>query len=141
MTVIAVRDGVMAVDSLVAGNGCIYGEARKWREVPGVFGGGFIAGAGDLSRIQEALDDFAANGRAALEEGALLWLRPDGSVRLMENGKWCEYSADFYAEGSGAEMAVGAMAAGATAEEAVRIACQYSTTCGGEVHVLTALSQ
>lgn len=40
--------------------------------------------------------------------------------------------------GGGAELAIGAMAVGASAEEAVRIACQYSPTCGIESNIVPA---
>lgn len=42
----------------------------------------------------------------------------------------------FYAMGSGKDFASGAMAAGATAEEAVQCAIQFDTCSGGEVQVL-----
>lgn len=43
-----------------------------------------------------------------------------------------------FAIGSGAEFAIGAMAAGATAVEAVRICCKLSATTGEPVHCLPA---
>ena len=43
----------------------------------------------------------------------------------------------FFAEGSGRDFAYGALAMGADAVRAVEIACQYDTTCGGGVDVLT----
>ena len=42
----------------------------------------------------------------------------------------------FYAFGSGRELAIGAMAMGADAEQEVEIACQYESGCGMGIDVL-----
>ena len=44
--------------------------------------------------------------------------------------------ADFYAIGSGNELALGAMAAGADARRAVEIAIMLDTSSGGEIHTM-----
>lgn len=140
MTVIAIRDGVLAVDSLISGGGVNHGRAAKWAAIPDLFGGGFAAASGDLARGLEGLRDLAARGEVFWPRDdtgvAILHLKADGSVWLFELGQWITYDAPFYAAGSGEQIALGAMAAGATAEEAVNIACEYSQTCGGAVHVL-----
>ena len=46
-----------------------------------------------------------------------------------------EMDAPFYVEGSAEEILWGAMAAGASAREAVEIAIRYERGCGGEVQV------
>ena len=43
--------------------------------------------------------------------------------------------ADYHIEGCGEEIAAGALEAGATAEEAVGIACRLHAYCGGPVQV------
>lgn len=40
--------------------------------------------------------------------------------------------------GSGSDYAVGALSAGASAYEAVQIACHYSATCGGKIHTFNS---
>lgn len=56
-----------------------------------------------------------------------LVVAPDGHVRLWTAFGWEDhYDVPFIALGSGAEMAIGAMAAGATAEQAVAIVAEHS---------------
>lgn len=138
MTVIAIRDGIMAVDSSVTCGGILNGEAQKWAKVEDFFGGGYVAGSGDIAICTNAVSSFAQHG-AAMPDGdtfGFIHLRADGSVAVCEKGHWFEFDAPFYAEGSGSVLAFGAMAAGASAEEAAKVACQYDTSCGGEIHVL-----
>jgi len=140
MTIITVRAGVMAVDSLITAGGTIVGQCKKWGKVPEHMGGGFIAGSGDSAGVSQALADidkynFDLIGRDSNEKYTLVALRGDGSVMINETGTWFGYDAEYYAEGSGAQLALGAMAQGATAYEAAQIACRLSTSCGGEVHV------
>lgn len=68
---------------------------------------------------------------------ATLVLFPGGDqiIRFNHDGP-SEMRAPFYADGSGWEIALGAMAAGATAEEAVHIASRYDTKTGGSVTTL-----
>lgn len=47
------------------------------------------------------------------------------------------YEEKFTAWGHGSDFAVGAMEMGATAIEAVRIACKYDTFCGGRIDSFT----
>jgi hypothetical protein len=64
--------------------------------------------------------------------GAML-LRPDGTLFII--GEDVEPSAVQipFAVGSGMDIAIGAMAAGKTAEEAVRIASRYDSNTGGKI--------
>lgn len=137
MTIIAVRDGVMAVDSFLGGNDKFFGYFRKFAAVPAYFGGGFWAGSGDASFVSAILSVDDPKSAIGHEHCNMVWLLADGTVRVLDAGGWIEFEAPFYAEGSGTGLAMGAMAHGATAEEAAKIACQYSQTCGGEVHVLS----
>lgn len=61
-------------------------------------------------------------------------ISPQGRVLIVETDMVpFDIKADFYAEGIGRELAMGALAMGATAEEAARVAIKYSTGCGGKV--------
>ena len=57
---------------------------------------------------------------------------------LIVNGKssFTEIGHPFWADGSGGDIAKGAMAAGATAREAVEIACRFETGWGGRIQTL-----
>jgi len=62
---------------------------------------------------------------------------PEGYVMLFEGGKaFYEVKAP-YAIGSGSDIALGALDQGATAEEAVRIACKRNVMSGGLVTTVT----
>jgi hypothetical protein len=137
MTVIAIRDGIMAVDSNIAHDGCVSGEVIKWRAVPDFRGGGYVAGAGRAAKTAKAIEDFVNSGAAPDADSHLLHLKQDGSVATCEDGIWYSFDAPFYAEGSGAFLAMAAMHAGATAKEACEIAVKMRPSeCGGTIHVL-----
>lgn len=62
---------------------------------------------------------------------------PEGYVMLFEGGKaFYEVKAP-YAIGSGSDIALGALDQGATAEEAVRVACKRNVLSGGLVTTVT----
>lgn len=138
MTVIAIRGGIMAVDSLISCAGNICGEIKKWSAVPDIRGGGFIASTGDASLCARSVQAFINSGAEPSDGVVLVHMKSDGVISICESGAWFEYAAPFYAEGSGASLAMAAMHAGASAEEAVRIAIKMRPSeCGGEVHVLS----
>lgn len=138
MTIIAVRDGVMAVDSRVSNNGLVIGQSQKWRAVPEERGGGFIAAAGTCGEASKALDEFMDSGAAMPTDVTAVHLRADGTVWTSESGPWYTYTAEFYAEGFAPSQARAAMMAGASAKEAVQIVCKlFPVSCGGEIHVLS----
>ena len=142
MTVIAIRDGIMAVDSLISGGGMKFGMIKKWRDVPDVFGGGFIASTGACDVAQAGMDAFCASGQIIndndTDECRWVHMMADGAVReFYHKGPWLSYDADFYAYSASTEFTFGALAAGATAEEAAELTCQYIDGCGGDVHVLS----
>jgi len=133
MTTIAYRDGVMAADSHVGCNGVRSGTARKVFE----HDGGAIAGSGSFGEVLRFKDWIVAgadeDARPELKESNLIWFRRDGSFIEYDPAGSLSFEAPFYAIGSGREIAIGAMAAGATAEEAVRIASDWDSETGGEI--------
>lgn len=139
MTIIVVRDGVMAVDSRVSNTAnVVIGEIKKWRQVEEAVGGGYVAACGPCGECARALDDYAAKGGDLPEKVSGLHLCADGQVLVSFGGPWYEVSAPFQAIGSAEEVAMGALHAGASAERAVEIACDLSPTfCGGPIHVLS----
>lgn len=139
MTVICVRDGVMAVDRMVSQAGFRWGSVGKWVPVKRKAGGGFIACAGDLSVVIPLFPAMRKSGAIAGHEDIQgLWLQAGGAVLERSGpGGWYHSAAPFYAIGDGAWFAMGAMAAGASAEEAARLACEYHPgSCGGGIDVL-----
>lgn len=141
MTVIAYRDGIMAADSVGTVGDMAVGDHRK--VVRSALG--FIAGAsgdsGDSQRfLGWILDHGPKNGESFVPNDpdmGCMWVSPDGTVtRLGMKGTPYIITAPFHAMGAGREIALGAMAAGATAEQAVEIAIKYIFGCGGPVQVV-----
>lgn len=65
-----------------------------------------------------------------------LVVESDRTIRIYDQRLgWFKLAAPFHAIGSGHELAIGAMAAGASAIEAVKIAIQYESGCGGPIQV------
>jgi ATP-dependent HslUV protease subunit HslV len=133
MTTIAIKDGCIAVDSYIGFDGSRCGTAKKLFAV----GGGAMAGAGEYGEILKIVE-WAQSGaqdskRPELKESIVVWLQsPTEVVEFDRSGK-ISYDAPFFAYGSGREFAIGAMAAGASAREAVEIASDWSEGTGGEI--------
>lgn len=138
----------MASDSLVSA-GRVLGSAEKIFKMPYASGMGLVACAGhaekcakfeewvkgphfystilDLKSVSDD-DDFEA---LVVPDG------PPGAAWLYETGCVPQLvRAPFFAIGSGAALAVGAMERGATAAEAVEVAIKWDVYCGGEIQIL-----
>jgi ATP-dependent protease HslVU (ClpYQ) peptidase subunit len=138
MTTIAYRNGILAADSLItAGNriatsvsatkiirlsdGRLLGHCGQMRHMKPLVA--FLEGRSE--RYPDMEKDATAivvhvEGRVELHYGR----HPDEAL---------EEEAEFFAIGSGAELALGAMAVGVSAIEAVRAAIRFDTGSGGEV--------
>lgn len=140
MTVIAYRDGVMASDSGVFSQGTIMPWGRKVCRGPD---GVLYGGVGDVALCSEFLRRVAAGEDFLLPQdkgdGAdfsvlivrgdeVSWLLPGGEVRL--------FDAPYAAIGAAMDVAIGAMWAGASAEDAVRACLLHSQSAGGVVQVV-----
>jgi len=62
---------------------------------------------------------------------------PDGKYAVCEGALWTPCNLPFFALGSGGLVATAAMKAGATAREAVLIACDMDLWCGGLISTVT----
>lgn len=137
MTTIAYRDGVMASDSLVTAGTLRCGSMRKiTRNSVGWIGGG----AGPMETIVRLLAwiDAGAEGEPPeMKEADAIIVSPDGVVHFWTGaGPLTPVQGSFFAVGSGERVAVGAMAAGADAIQAVRLAIEYDTGTGGDIAFL-----
>ncbi len=135
MTTIAYRDGVLAGDTRVTRGGYIMpGHFRKIGRSPA---GDLVGIAGNCAKADGFLSAIV-NGSAdptAPEDGVTaLVISPDGQITVHEAaGRFDVTGAAFWAIGSGTSAALGALHAGASAEEAVRIAMLIDNDSGGEV--------
>ena len=138
MTIICVRDGVLACDSVITDQMLVAGEGLKFSDVLSSIGGGYIAGAGSLALVHQYFSDFMVGEELeGSEDLSMIHLTETGVVREFGAHGWWSCKAPFYAHGSGRFFAMGAMAQGATAEEAVKLTCEWVHECGGEIHVRT----
>ena len=137
MTTIATDGDTMAADGLMSGNGTVFSTEEvklvqlKDGRIAGVCGSCYNAApflewlevAGDKP---ELTDDFEA-----------LVLMADGSCRSYDHKlRWIPVPVPT-ATGSGMDFALGAMAVGASPEEAVKAACNLDTGSGGKVTVMS----
>lgn len=141
------RAGVIAADSQNTDSAGAITRCRKIERLPD---GSFFLGSGHLYTIGKARrwalagweEDAAPGWDELMEEGAeeyafsVLHVRKDGMVILLDD-EMCPYfpDDDVLAIGSGAAYALGAMDAGATAEEALRIACLRDPSTSAPIHV------
>jgi len=134
MTVVTFRDGIMCADSRITSGSDICGRMNKIVRTPkrGLLAGG----AGRCSDVQKFLDWCVDDCEGPLTQDAHsewegMVVYPNGSMVYYSNkGSWVPQKEKFYALGSGEPYALGAMAFGATAREAVKVACQYDSSCG-----------
>lgn len=139
MTIIAYRGGMIAADTLVTVGDFIAGHYPKLHRVPE----GIAAITGDFAEGL-AIVEWLRLGRkgdspaSTDKPGARVILVPRrGAIRELAYGLEAQtVRAPFHAWGAGAPIALGAMERDATAEEAVRAAIKWCTTCGGRVQVL-----
>ncbi len=135
MTVIAYRDGILATDSGAWYGDAFLGYGDKIAILPDA---SLLATSGTWSDGAIAREWFSGNQlgeRPRMEDsfGGLL-VRPGGLV-LQLGSKLVpfEIRGPFHADGSGHEIALGAMHMGATAIQAVEAACEWGARCRGPV--------
>lgn len=132
MTIIVVKNKEMAADSRsTAGDDMHFKTAKMFRKTDCLIGI-----AGDIAPALLFVDWYGTAGPAPAE---LLSANGDFSALVLnksgmfEYDKWCKamkVHGRFYAIGSGAAAALGALHMGASASEAARIACKLNTGCG-----------
>ncbi len=138
MTTIAFKDGIFAADSQCTGGGVIVGRHEKIRDFPG----GWFAGTGCTSDCMKMhrwiVEGEKRDAEPKIDDNSMaLVIMTNGQVRHLDNCLiFYEIDAPFHALGSGAQIAMGAMAAGATATEAVEIACRFDTGSSGPVQTV-----
>lgn len=137
MTVICFKNGVLASDTQITINGI---AAEHWDKVIKTEDGRLIGACGDWPAAVALRDWLVAKDPEKDLEfmpqmgASALVIMPDGEVLSFTSSLTvCRARAPFYALGSGFQIATGAMAAGATAEEAVVIAMKYDVNSGGEI--------
>jgi hypothetical protein len=144
MTIICIKDGIIATDS--AGFRGAYVVSLTTQKISRAYDGALGAACGDSNAAAKFRTWFAATS-AVERQGPVpafmfekesdfecLWLELDGGVWYMDfAGRPYRMNEDFAAIGGASELAFGAMLAGASAEQAVRICIQRHAYAAGEV--------
>lgn len=138
MTTIVYRNGVMASDSAVTDSGGMVGETDKVFRVRGHL----VGGCGSLGAVLAFVEWFRAGAdpdkRPKMDDAFdTLVVTPEGVVNWYD----CEliaseFRAPFHAIGSGHKIALGALHMGASARQAVKIACMVDNASGGKIKTL-----
>lgn len=139
MTTIAFANGVLAADTQSTS-----GDLRGGYDVKiAKHGSVLAASAGVTALCQRFMDWFRAGMKGEppamkMDEftawGTLFYA--DDCIASLNEAGWERFSAPLWTNGTGGEIALGAMAAGKTPEEAVRIASRFDKSTGGEITVL-----
>lgn len=149
MTTIAYRDGVMACDSCWASGGL---QTTSLTKIDRLSSGALFgaAGDGDIRALLALIDKIKspnklptkaelaatrceATGIIAFKTGQVWMISVEKQGEHFEAMVW-PANRNIAGVGSGGELAVGAMAAGKNAAEAVRIACRYDINSRPPVH-------
>jgi|SRR5581483_1705919 len=136
MTTVAFKDGQIAADSFVWDDHVCAGRTQKCGALPDGSVWGFTGNLGQLHKCRAWLN-LPLGDPPELSESSLIIVTRDGEVKEWDEHGWQICEAPFYAWGTGCDIARGAMAFGATAEQAVLIACDFDAYTGGEVRVLS----
>ena len=145
MSTIAYRDGWLASDSGAWAGDSFFGDTQKIFLVPfgdevalmGLVGDLYACIKFRLWFMNEYLPEGECIGEGDLKpedpvEAIVIY--PDGAVELWDSNLVPYYmKMDFYALGNGRDFAIGAMEAGATAEQAIEAACKYDAHTQGPV--------
>jgi 20S proteasome alpha/beta subunit len=144
MTVVAYRDGIMAGDGRVCSGSIIEEDgARKVFRLPD---GTLVGVSGKWARCQAFVRIMTKASEAekkklpsdVIKGIDALVVDPKGkTIWYYESGAWLKVKTPYTCIGSGYVSALAAMDAGATAEEAVRIACKRHVHCGGRVSTVS----
>lgn len=141
MTIIAYRDGVLCADSQTNIGHRKGGRVQKIARSPdGSIGG--ASGDGDLTAhfvcwIEAGAVGTAPPALATPGDGLGVLVRPSGAIFYWwGRNDLYPVEDEFLAIGAGDDIAIGAMAMGASARQAVEIAITWNRTCGGPVQEL-----
>jgi ATP-dependent HslUV protease subunit HslV len=145
MTIIAYRDGVMAADSMATKAAYRYGTIQKIKHL---YDGALFAAAGaaaDCDSVFHWLFHSGAKPKISEEDGfRAMLVRPGCPYPFEIDGNLIEHEIHMpflvVGESTAEHVCLGAMEAGATAEEAVNIAIKLCVWIGGPVQVERVLA-
>lgn len=126
----------MAGDTKISAGSSVTGQMIKVKKIKGWLAGG-SGNAASIAQFFRWVQEGRNPDAAKIENFSGLLVDPKGKVFQVEDELFpYEVTADFYATGSAHEFLKGAMAMGATPEEAVELAKVHDTGCGGDTTVV-----
>lgn len=152
MTVIVYSDGTLTSDSLMTADDIYYSDVQKVKKykdcIIGVYGNymectKYFSMLEDFAECEDKLDfliDFSDSSSISKDSGALLVFKDNDTVKvavLEGTSSFVLNSPGYLTEGSGGNIALGAMYMGATPKEAVEAAKKLSRTCGGATQMVS----
>lgn len=149
MSTIAYRNGVMAADSMAYGGKFTASPGSKCkihRITEGRFAGGLIGITSSCVGADQYLIPWANGGAEYGKIGdtipsdfLVMIVDPEGRLWLANDFTALSgpIQSEFYAIGSGADFAIGAMAVGAGPERAIEVAIAHNQHTGGPVQALS----
>jgi ATP-dependent protease HslVU (ClpYQ) peptidase subunit len=147
MTVIVWDGETLAADKQATENGVLHTITKIRKVAKGKYKGWLLGNAGSAASGQMMMDWFevGADPRTFPYENQkteglcayLIAISPQGVIHRYEHLPIpIIFEDEFYAIGSGKDMAIGALAMGADAATAVQVVCTYETDCGVGIDVL-----
>lgn len=137
MTVIVFDGATCAVDSGAAADTTMLRVRKFWTR-----GGELITGAGETSHVV-AMAEWYLAGANPQEFPSIVLVKRDAELVIIDSRGVRRYEASPYAVdhgltkcafGGGRDFAYGALAMGASAAQAAKIACEFSPVCAEPVH-------
>lgn len=146
MTTVAYRDGILAADTLISYGTFTNGNVNKIHVVDTPTGRVMCVLSGVCWAIQPMLawleegstqETIPHNLLTHCTEFSCLIVNDQGSLFEFNNGYFIECGVEYHSIGSGAQFALGAMAAGVSAPNAVSAAMKHDKASGGNVTICT----
>lgn len=125
----------MAGDSQTTQGGVIVGRVRKVFKIRGHLIGG-CGNLAELLAVKEWFLDGMKTDRPSYPNTEILFVSPDGTVRSFRGGLFECSKFPYHALGSGQDLCMGALEMGATAIEAVGVACKLDINSSRPIHVV-----
>lgn len=144
MTCIAYRDGIIAAERRVyldtESGGTRYFDScvKLYRVLDTIVGLAGESSAG-LDFLKWYSNQRYGDDPPKIGNAHVIVLKRDGLYEVEGHGHLVKINEPFYAIGSGAKAALGAMHMGARPVEAVEIACKIDPYCGGKIDVMRLL--
>lgn len=144
MTTIAYKDGILVADRLVTDNGFVWSrdavKAKRIGDLLCAVAGDACAGEQFFAWVEGGMQGECPKPKSDDQHHQFWTIDAAGVITEYDPQGGLAKKPPFAAIGSGAKFALGAMAAGKSAREAVQIAGQFDVYTGSDLTILTLWS-